>query len=64
MWHLAVKNKGIDEKGSLLDEEEDDEEKIYSDAIKPEQPVREKKVGSKNSVLHVFPLANYHIKFV
>ena len=33
------------ENGSPLDEEEEDEEEIYSDAIKPEQPVREKKVG-------------------
>lgn len=33
------------ENESLLDEEEEDEEEIYSDAIKPEQPVKEKKVG-------------------
>lgn len=33
------------ESESLLDEEEEDEEEIYSDAIKPEQPVREKKLA-------------------
>lgn len=33
------------ESESFLVEEEEDEEEIYSDAIKPEQPVREYKVG-------------------
>jgi uncharacterized protein YchJ len=33
------------ENGSFLADEEEDDEKIYSDTIKPEQPVRQKKVG-------------------
>lgn len=37
-------DEDIENESFLVDEEEDDEE-IYSDTIKPEQPVRQKKVG-------------------